>query len=96
MFDYMDFGMDAGEESGASFPVGNGPYIPEAQDCMRCGMCVTGCPTYRLMQTDAETPRQRIRSIEKCCATKRSAPTNAPIWITACNAGPAKPCVRVG
>ncbi|OAI20750.1 hypothetical protein A1507_04660 [Methylomonas koyamae] len=65
MFDYMDFGLDSGENGGASYPASDGPYIPEAQDCMRCGMCVTGCPTYRLFQTDAETPRQRVRTIEK-------------------------------
>lgn len=61
MFDFMD--MDYGGESTA--PGNSGPYIPEASDCMRCGMCVSTCPTYKLFQINEETPRQRIRTISK-------------------------------
>jgi glycolate oxidase iron-sulfur subunit len=42
-----------------------GPYIPEAGECMRCGQCVSSCPTFRLFQIDEETPRRRIRTISK-------------------------------
>ncbi|QSB02207.1 (Fe-S)-binding protein [Methylomonas sp. EFPC1] len=66
MFDMMDFGM--GEftgDNGSQSPAPNGPYIPEASECMRCGMCVSSCPTFRLFEIDAETPRQRIRTISK-------------------------------
>lgn len=42
-----------------------GPYIPEASECMRCGQCVSSCPTFRLFQIDEETPRRRIRTISK-------------------------------
>ncbi|MFA6162659.1 MAG: (Fe-S)-binding protein [Methylobacter sp.] len=60
MFDFMDMGYDEPGE-----PMGSGPYIPDARDCMRCGMCVGSCPTFRLFQIDEETPRRRIRTISK-------------------------------
>ena len=40
-------------------------YIPSAEECRQCGMCVSTCPTFRLTPIDAETPRQRLRSIHK-------------------------------
>jgi glycolate oxidase iron-sulfur subunit len=43
----------------------NGLYIPEASDCMRCGLCVSHCPTFRINRIDEETPRRRIRTIDK-------------------------------
>ncbi|MDD5412341.1 MAG: (Fe-S)-binding protein [Methylobacter sp.] len=60
MFDFMDMGFDEPGE-----PIGSGPYIPDAGECMRCGMCVSSCPTFRLLQIDEETPRRRIRTISK-------------------------------
>ena len=66
MFDMMDFSIgDSTGDSGSALPAANGPYIPDASECMRCGMCVSSCPTFRLFQIDAETPRQRIRTISK-------------------------------
>ncbi|MGD0959601.1 MAG: (Fe-S)-binding protein [Methylomonas sp.] len=62
MFDFMDMGFDAGQTAELQPP---GLYIPPASDCMRCGMCVSHCPTFRLLQTEAETPRGRIRTISK-------------------------------
>ncbi len=61
MFDFMDMDFDSPQESNC----GTGPYIPEASECLRCGMCVGVCPTFRLYQIDEETPRRRIRTIEK-------------------------------
>lgn len=61
MFDFMDMAFDEPAPS----PASTGPYIPEAGECMRCGMCVSACPTFRLFQIDEETPRRRIRSISK-------------------------------
>jgi len=61
MFDFMDMDFD----STAVYPESNGPYIPEAGDCIRCGMCVSNCPTFKLFQIDEETPRRRIRTISK-------------------------------
>ncbi|MDP1773998.1 MAG: (Fe-S)-binding protein [Methylobacter sp.] len=60
MFDFMDMGFDEPVE-----PLGSGPYIPDAGECMRCGLCVSSCPTFRLFQIDEETPRRRIRTLSK-------------------------------
>ena len=60
MFDFID--DCPGEE--AIYPQ-QGLYIPEATDCMRCGLCISVCPTYKLSQIEAETPRSRLRSIDK-------------------------------
>jgi glycolate oxidase iron-sulfur subunit len=60
MFDFIDdFQGD-----NAIYPQ-NGFYIPEATDCMRCGMCLSTCPTNKLFKTEAETPRNRLRTIDK-------------------------------
>jgi len=56
----MDMGYDEPGE-----PLGSGPYIPDAGECMRCGICISSCPTFRLFQVDEETPRRRIRTISK-------------------------------
>jgi len=60
MFDFMDADLNSGEEF-----VCEGPYIPDASECMRCGMCISSCPTFRLFQMDEETPRRRIQTIKK-------------------------------
>jgi glycolate oxidase iron-sulfur subunit len=59
--------MDVTEPEGQT---DSGPYIPDAGECMRCGMCVSSCPTFRLFQTDEETPRRRIRIISKILVEK--------------------------
>lgn len=43
----------------------SGLYIPDASECLRCGLCVSSCPTFRLFQIDEETPRRRIRTLSK-------------------------------
>ena len=60
MFDYMDISYGEPGE-----PIGPGPYIPDAGECIRCGICVSSCPTFRLFQSEEETPRRRIRTISK-------------------------------
>lgn len=57
--------MDFNQEDDSASIVSSGPYIPDAAECMRCGMCVSSCPTFRLFKIDAETPRQRVRTISK-------------------------------
>ena len=32
---------------------------------MRCGLCISLCPTYKLFRIEAETPRSRVRTIDK-------------------------------
>ena len=68
MFDFMDM---AYEESAGEFHV-QGSYIPDAGECLRCGMCVGNCPTFRLFQIDEETPRRRIRTISKLLVEKQT------------------------
>lgn len=65
MFDILDFEMACVGDSNEFSPASGGLYIPETAECLRCGMCVSRCPTFRLFEIDAETPRQRIRTIDK-------------------------------
>ncbi len=60
MFDLTDLEFNESE-----LPISSDLYIPEASECMRCGQCVSGCPTFRLFQIHEETPRSRIRTISK-------------------------------
>lgn len=60
MFELMDLEFNESEMA-----ISSDLYIPEASECMRCGQCVSGCPTFRLFQIDEETPRRRIRTISK-------------------------------
>ena len=60
MFDSMD--MDFSNSNGQTV---SSPYIPDAGECMRCGMCVSSCPTFQLFKINEESPRSRIRTISK-------------------------------
>ena len=60
MFDFIDDYPD----DNVSYPQ-NGLYIPDATECMRCGLCISVCPTYKLFGVEAETPRSRVRTIDK-------------------------------
>ena len=60
MFDFID---DYSSDN-ISYPQ-NGLYIPDATECMRCGLCISVCPTYKIFGIEAETPRSRVRTIDK-------------------------------
>ena len=60
MFDFID---DYPGDN-VSYPQ-NGLYIPDATECMHCGLCISLCPTYKLFRIEAETPRSRVRTIDK-------------------------------
>ncbi|POZ50455.1 (Fe-S)-binding protein [Methylovulum psychrotolerans] len=60
MFEFMDMDFNANPANLTS-----GPYIPDAGECLRCGLCVSTCPTFRLQSINEETPRQRLRTISK-------------------------------
>ena len=82
MFDFMDMAFDGiGSDSG--MPTG-GPYIPDAGECMRCGMCVSSCPTFRLFQIDEETPRRRIRTLSKLLVEEQAVSTEELAHLDNC------------
>ncbi|MDD5273297.1 MAG: (Fe-S)-binding protein [Methylovulum sp.] len=60
---FEPFDMDFNGSDSISLPLS--PYIPDAGECSRCGMCISACPTFRLRQIHEETPRHRIRTISK-------------------------------
>jgi glycolate oxidase iron-sulfur subunit len=43
----------------------SGPCIPEARDCLGCGVCMGRCPTYRIKPVENYGPRGRVRLIER-------------------------------
>ncbi len=63
-FDQFSQGFEFGGFSAQAEEL-SGPYLPEARDCMSCGICLGGCPTYRVRQEEVYGPRGRVRLIEK-------------------------------
>lgn len=63
------FGYHSSEPDFASFSEGGsaslGPYIPEARDCISCGICIGSCPTYKARAEEDYGPRGRVRMIER-------------------------------
>ncbi len=40
------------------------PSIPELEACIRCGLCLSVCPTYRPTQVETKSPRGRIALVK--------------------------------
>jgi len=47
-----------------SLPMKNSNSLSDIDLCVMCGMCIPHCPTYKLYQTEAESPRGRISLIQ--------------------------------
>ncbi|MBW9259597.1 MAG: (Fe-S)-binding protein [Candidatus Thiodiazotropha sp. (ex. Lucinisca nassula)] len=61
-----------------------GPYIPDAHECLSCGVCVGSCPTYRIRPEENYGPRGRIRLLEKVVRKGEPLDANEQTALAAC------------
>ncbi|MCG7988058.1 MAG: (Fe-S)-binding protein [Candidatus Thiodiazotropha weberae] len=61
-----------------------GPYIPDTQECLSCGVCVGSCPTYRIRPEENYGPRGRIRLLEKAVRKGEALDMNEQAALASC------------
>ncbi|WP_083219702.1 heterodisulfide reductase-related iron-sulfur binding cluster [Candidatus Thiodiazotropha endoloripes] len=61
-----------------------GPYIPDTQECLSCGVCVGSCPTYRIRPEENYGPRGRIRLLEKAVRRGETLDVNEQAALATC------------
>jgi glycolate oxidase iron-sulfur subunit len=68
---------------GAPSIPGQNPTYEDYARCVHCGLCLNACPTYRLWNLEADSPRGRIHQMIHVSQNEFSATPNGPAPITA-------------
>lgn len=60
------------------------PLLKDADLCVKCGLCLPHCPTYRLSRTEAESPRGRIALAQGLAGGQLQASASLTAHIDSC------------